>query len=311
MAIADASKTKLSSIVEVTAGTTPATPTFLEKRFTGGSGLKHTQNYVTSNEIRADRNVSDIVRVGRMSEAAYDFELSYGGYDDWLEGLLQGTWTTNVLENGVTPKFFTVEEIFDTSTGSDDQYKRSSGMAVNTLSLSITAGEIVTGNWGLMGFGTPTLAQSIISGATYTAPNSNEVITASNDFGDLSITGITSPKIQSINLSITNNLRNQPVVGSIDPTGIGSGRFVVTGDITMYFENAEAYDIFLANTYTDLAFRLGGASSLKYDFSIPRIKFTDASVAAAGNDTDVPLTLQFGATYDSTDTHALEITRTA
>lgn len=311
MAIADASKTTLSSIAEVTAGTTPSTPTFLKKRFTGGSGLQVVQNFITSNEIRGDRNISDRVRVGRMTQASYDFELAYGGYDDWLESLLQGAWTTNVLENGTTTKSFTVEEIFDTSSGSDDQYKRAPGMYVNTMSLLITAGQIVTGNFSLMGFGVPSLAQAIISGATYTEPNSNEIITASNDFGNLAVTGLTSPKVQSINLSITNNMRDQAVIGSIDPTGIGSGRFDVTGDITVYFENEEAYDIFLANTYTDLAFRLGGASSKKYDFSLPRIKFTEASVAAAGNDTDVPLTLSFGATYDSSDGHALEITRTA
>jgi hypothetical protein len=309
--IADASRTTLASVAEVTAGTTPSTPTMQKMRFTGGSGLQVVQDFVTSNEIRPDRNIPDRVRVGRRTEASYNFEASYGTYDEWLESLLQSSWSTNTIANGVTSKFFTLEEIFQTDTGSaTDQYKRAPGMQVNTMTLAIQANQIVTGSFGLIGFGVPTLSQAPVSGATYNDPNDNPVLSASNDFGSLTATGLTSPKVQSINLSITNNLRSQPVVGSIDGVGIGSGRFDVTGDITMYFENDEAYDLFLANTYTDLTFRIGGASTLKYVFTLPKIKFTEASLAAAGNDTDVPLTLQFGAVYDSSEGHALEIVRT-
>lgn len=307
MTIADSSKFQLAHIAEVTAGTTPATPTFLKDRITGG-GMQAVQEFVTSNEIRSDRQITDRVRVGRMSEGTYNFEMSYGSFDDWLESLFQNSWSTNVLENGVTPKFFSIEELYE--TGATDNYKRFAGVSVNTMSLELSAGGIVTGSFGVMGFGEPTMAQAIISGATYTDPNTNSVLTASNDFGDLTITGLTSPKIQSISLNVTNNLRQQPVVGDIDGVGLGSGRFDVTGSITMYFENDEAYDIFLANTYTDLAFRIGGASTLKYDVSIPNIKFTSASIEAAGNDTDVPVTLEFGAVRDASQDHTIQITRT-
>jgi hypothetical protein len=243
-----------------------------------------------------------------MSEGTYNFEMSYGSFDDWLESLFQSTWSTNVLANGVTPKFFTFEELYE--TGATDQYRRFAGAAINTMSLELTAGSIVTGSFSVMAFGEPTLAQTAIASSTYTDPNTNPVLTASNDFGNLTITGLTSPKVQSISLNITNNLRPQPVVGDIDGIGLGSGRFDVTGSITMYFENEEAYDIFLANTYTDLAFRIGGASTLKYDVSIPNVKFTSASIEAAGNDTDVPITLEFGAVRDASQDHTIEITRT-
>lgn len=309
MAIADASQTQVSYVAESTAGTTPATPTLLKQRITGGGGMQAIQDFVTSNEVRADRMVSDVARVGRRSEGSYGFELSYGTFDDWLESLFQGAWSSDVLENGSTQSYFTVEEKLE--TGGTDNYKRFAGVQVNTMSLNIQAGSIVTGTFGLVGFGEPTMAQAAISGSSYTDANTNAVITASNDFGDLAITGLTSPKIQAISLNITNNLRLQPVVGDIDAAGVGSGRFQVSGSVTMYFENADAYDIFLANTYTDLAFRLGGASSEKYDFSLPRLKFTSAGLPIEGNDTDVPLTLEFTAVYDSTDGHAIEVTRTA
>jgi hypothetical protein len=307
MTIADSSQFRLAHIAESTAGTTPSTPTLLVDRVTGG-GMQTIQDYITSNEIRSDRQVTDRVRVGRRSEGTYNFELSYGSFDDWMESLFQSTWSTNVLENGVTRKYFTFEETFE--CGATDQYKRFTGVQVNDMSLSISANSIVTGSFGLMGFGTPSLAQAAIASSTYTAANTNPVLSASNDFASFAMTSVTSPKIQALNLNITNNLRNQPVVGDIDPVGQGSGRFEVTGSITMYFENNEAYDLFLANTYTDLSFSVGGASTLKYDVSIPNIKFTSASIEAAGNDTDVPITLDFGAVRDASQDHTIEITRT-
>lgn len=307
MTIADGSRFQLAHVAETVAGTTPTTPTLLKDRVTGG-GMRAVQDFITSNEIRPDRQITDRVRVGRRSEGTYNFELSYGSFDDWLESLFQDAWDTNVLTNGTTEKFFTMEELYE--TGSTDQYKRFPGTMVNTMSLDISAGSIVTGSFGMIGFGAPILAQAAIGSSTYTDPNDNPVLSASNDFGNLTMTSVTSPKIQSIALNINNNVRHQPVVGSIDSTGLGSGRFDVTGSITMYFENNEAYDLFLANTYTDLSFRLGGASTLKYDIVIPNIKFTAASIEAAGNDTDVPLTLDFGAVRDASQDYTVQITRT-
>lgn len=307
MAIAESSKFRLASIAESTPGTTPSTPAFDIIRNTGGSGLKIVQDYVTSNEININRNITDRARVARRTEANYDFELSYGALDTWFESVLQGTWSTNVLENGTTAKFLTVEEFYE--MGATDQFKRAPGMSVNTMSLSIQAGQIVTGSAGLTGFGAPEVAQAIVTSATYNAAPTNTVLTASNDFASLAITGLTSPKIQSINLSMTNNDFSRPVVGSIDGVQTGSGQFDLNGDITMYFEDEDALDIFLADTYTDLSFSVGGASELKYDVVIPRIKFMDESMPKSNN-SDVPLTLQFGATLDSGDGYAIEITRT-
>ena len=307
MTIADVNKTTFSFIAETTPGATPATPVFTKTRSTGGQGIKFNQQFVTSNEIRADRNIADRVRVSRNTSVDYDFELSYGTFDAFLEGLLQNTWLTNVLENGITPKYFTIEEIYE--LGATDEYKRAAGVAVNTMSLAVQANSIVTGSVGMIGFGTPTVAQAIITGATYTDVNDNPILSASTNFASFAVTGLTSPKVQSLNLSINNNLREQPVAGSIDGVGIGSGQFDVTGDMTLYFENSDALDIFLADTATDLAFSLGGASDLKYDFSLPRIKVLDESMPKT-NTADLPITLQFGATYDSADGHTLEITRT-
>lgn len=302
----DSSQTQIAAVVESTYGTTPATPAFTKQRFTGES-LKAARQNVTSSEIRADRNVTDLIQVGGAAEGGLDFELSYGAFDAFLESALFGAWSTNVLKNGVAQKSFTLEKLFE--SGATDQYFRYTGSVVNTMSLNVRAQEIVTGSFGFMCKGS-SLAQTAITDSTYDDAVANDVMNAASDFASLSVTGTTSPAIMGITLNINNNLRQKPVVGSIDSYGLGAGRFQVTGSIEAYFENEEMMDMFLAGTATDLSFKLGGASEKNYVFDIPKLKFDDAEVFAGGNDQDVMARLNFVGLYDSSDDCTLKITRT-
>lgn len=301
----DSSQTRIAYIEESTYGTTPATPTLLEQRFTSESLNANIENIV-SNEIRADRNVADTIQVGQNAGGAVDFELSYGTFDDWLESLMYGTWSSNVLKNGNTQKSFTIEKTFE--AGATDQYHRFTGAIANTLSLSMQTQQIVTGSFGFLAKGAST-AQAAIAGSSYTGANTNPVINAATNFGSLSITGISSIDLTQLNLNITNNLRQQQVIGSLDSRGVGAGRFEVTGDMTMYFENEEAYDLFINSTETDLTFVLGGDTTKKYTFEIAKVKFETGEVVAGGNDQDVFVNLSFRGLYDGTD-NTLKITRT-
>lgn len=302
----DSSLTQLAYVTEVTEGTTPATPAFTIARYTSES-LKPNIQHVSSNEIRADGNVSDLNQVGSTAAGNVEFELSYGSFDDWLESLLRSTWSTNVLKNGVTPKAFTLEKLFE--AGATDQYHRFTGARANTMSLAIRANEIVKGSFGFMAR-TMTSAQAAIASSTYTPANTNPIINAASNFASLTMTGVTSPEITSLNLSINSNTRHQPVVGSLGAKGIGQGRFEVTGDLEAYFSTNDMYDLFMAGTATNLSFRLGGASTKKYDFSMGNVKFTDGEVLAGGNDQDVMARMQFQAIYYGSDAASLKITRT-
>lgn len=299
------SQTRLAYVTESTYGTTPATPVFLNQRFTAESLNANVQNIV-SNEIRADRSVTDLIQVGSASGGSVDFELSYGSFDTWLESLMYSTWASNILKNGNTEKSFTIEKTFE--AGATDQYHRFTGCVVNSMSLAVQSQQIVTGSFDFLAKGASS-AQAIISGATYTAANTNDVINAGANFANLAVTGVTSPAITSLNLSITNNIRQQPVIGSIQSRGLTAGRFEVTGDMTVYFANQELYELFLAGTSTDLVFDLGGASSKKYRFTIAKLKFEKCEIVAGGNDQDVMVKVSFRGLYDGTD-NTLKITRT-
>lgn len=299
------SQTRLAHITEVTYGTTPASPAFQIDRFTAESLNANIEN-VVSNEIRADRNVTDLIQVGSSAGGKVDFELSYGSFDDFLESLMYGAWSTNVLKNANTQKSFTLEKTFE--GGATDQYHRFTGCVANSLSLAIQAKQIVTGSFEFLAKGFST-AQAIIASATYTAANANPVINAAANFASLTMTGVTAPAITALNINITNNLRQQEVVGSIQSKGLTAGRFEVTGDMTVYFENAELYDLFIAGTAANLSFSIGGASTKKYAFSIGNLKFESVEIVAGGNDQDVMAKVKFRGLFNGTD-NTLQITRT-
>ena len=305
MATAETSQTRVAFIKEATYGVTPVAPAFTKMRYTGDS-LKHNRQNVTSNEIRPDRNVADLIQVSGGAQGSVNYELSYGSFDAFIEAALCSAWASDEISNGTARTSFTLEKTFE--QGATDTFVRYTGMMVNTMSLNIQTQQIVTGAIGFMGKG-GSVGSAIIAGATYADSPTNQVMNAGMNFAALSITGAGTPKLTGLTLELNNNARMQPVVGSIDSLGVGLGRFVLTGTATMYFENKDAYELFLAGTATDLTFSIGGAADHKYIFTIPKLKFSDGDVPVQGNDQDVILTLPFQGLYDPTLGATLHVER--
>lgn len=84
----------LRRVAESTWGVTPATPTLLPLRFTSES-LNYNADFITSEEIRADRMTPDTIQVSSSAAGDINGEWSYGSYDDLIEAALYGTWTTS------------------------------------------------------------------------------------------------------------------------------------------------------------------------------------------------------------------------
>lgn len=304
MAIGDSSQTRVALVPEVTLGTTPATPTFVNHRYNSET-LKINRGNVTSDEIREDGNVTDLIQVSGAAAGGLSGEMSYGTNDLILESALGGAWSTNVLTNAQAISGFTIEKTIE--LGATDAYLRHTGMVANTFGLNVRANQIVTWNSDFLGLGGST-DTAIITGATYTAANTKAVLSAGTGFASLSAGG-TTPIITGLTLNTTRNLRQQQQAGSLDAAGIGTGRFVVTGEIDAYFENATLYDLFLAGTASALSFNIGTETNEKYTFSVPKIKFSDGEVLAGGNDQDMMVRLPYQGIYDSGIGGTLRITR--
>lgn len=87
-------RVRISKVRESTFGTTPATPAFKAIRQTNSS-LALNPKTVESNEIRSDRQVTDLILVGYEAGGDIGIEMSFKTMDDYLEEALQSTWVSN------------------------------------------------------------------------------------------------------------------------------------------------------------------------------------------------------------------------
>ena len=306
MAFATGANRRVAYVPETAYDTVPATPSFKTLRTTGG-GLRTTKGVATSQEVRADRNIADEILTGLDVTGSYPFEFSYGSFDDLLEGALFGAWATNVLKNGVTRKSFTFEETL--TVGGTDHFRRFSGVMVNSLSLDMASRELVTGSVELMGI-REALDNAIVTGATYAAPATSAVMSASASIANLVVTGLgAAPPIRSLSLQIANNLRTRPVVGDKYSAEHGEGMCEVTGTIEAFFKDNDALQQVLDHASGSLSFTIGHVANQKYTITLPKIIFGDADVPGAGQNDDVMISLPFRAVFDTAEACSIKITR--
>lgn len=303
-AMADGSQ--LAYIKEATWGTTPATPAWQIMRLTGES-LKVTRETKTSAEITPERDVMDHIQVAGGAAGGFNFELSYGAYDAILESLMYNEWETNVLKNGVlqVPLSFEKKLLIGEDTYS---YLRYTGMIANSMSLNVSANDVITGSFDFLGKG-GSVAAAAIASSTYLDATTEDVINATSHIGALTFGSFTSPKILSVSLNVSNNLMTAPVLGSLDSGDIGAGRFDVSGSIEVYFQNSDIYAAFLAATASSLTMTLGATTGKKYTIALPKIKFSDAEIYASAQNSYVMCSVPFQAIYDSVSECTMQITR--
>lgn len=307
MTVADGSQTRLADVTEVTIGTTPATPAFQVMRY-ASSDVRLVKQTEIPDEIRADRNVASIVDVGRMVQGNINTLLSYGTYDVWLERLLASSWAADVLKNGIADKAGTLEWTYE--QGATDTYIRTTGNRWNTLDLQLTARQSVRANWGIMGITSPAPTSAIIAGATYAAATTTPVLNAGLNVGALAITGMANaPKVQAMNLRITNNVYQNDVLGQYFPHSHGLGRFEVSGSMTTLFENLDTYNAILAHDDIAIAITLGATTLQKYTIALPKVKLMDGGPVVGGNGRAVILEVPFQAYYDSVSAASMSVTR--
>jgi len=117
MAIANAVRTEIAQITEVTQGVTPATPTLKVVRAIG-KNLNLTKNTLTSAEVRADRNISDLRHGFNRVEGSLGYEMSIGSHDDIYEAVLGGTWAAVTVSGTPDIGATASTNIFTRSAGS-------------------------------------------------------------------------------------------------------------------------------------------------------------------------------------------------
>jgi len=91
--MANGSRHSMRYVAESTYGTTPATPAFKPIRHTSTT-LGLSKESLQSEEIRDDRQIADFRHGAYQVGGDINIELSFASFDDLLEAVLLGTWTS-------------------------------------------------------------------------------------------------------------------------------------------------------------------------------------------------------------------------
>lgn len=305
MTFAVNNKLRVAIVPETVFNTIPSTPTFQTLRVTKPSGGVTKQTF-TSEQFDGTRYGRKNYLTGVDVGPSYDFEMSYGTFDALLAAVMRGSWSTNILKDGATAASFAIEEA---DTGGTSTFVRYTGCFPDEMSLSFASRKEITGSVKFFGMGQAS-DSSAISGATYTAATTTDVMTSGVAVGAMSVSGLTDqPIIKSIDLSIKNGLGAREELGnlySLEPT---SSPIVIEAQMMVYFQTIELYQAIMAHDVAAISFQSGLASGSKYQFDIPAGRFMNFDRQRTDLRQDQMLNLTVRAEYDPTEACTLKITR--
>ena len=381
--MSDSSRVTFRRLKEVSFGVTPASA-MTNTRFTGES-LGFNIETEVSNEIRGDRQIPDLIRVGAEAAGDMEFELSGDTYDDFFESVLYsaafpavdtitamtisaataddsfndsgsgfptfavGEWirvkgfvdpanngffkvltpvTTakllvdanlvveavgpsitideSTIRNGVVRSSYSLEKEFVDIT----QFLSYTGMIPGTMDLEVAAGAILTGSFGFLGLASARGVATIGTGAPVVA-TATDVMNAVDNISlirEFAFASDLTVDVQSVSLSVDNNLRPIDAIGTLGHVDVGAGRSTITGNINIYFSDGTMYDEYLNDVPSKLAFAAEKGTEA-YLFELPRIEFTSSEVVAGSIDEDVMVNADFQAVREPTDDYTIQISK--
>ncbi|WP_319798325.1 phage tail tube protein [Nitrobacter sp.] len=304
----DSANKQTAVVSEVTLGTTPATPAFLLLRDSRVTGAPQ-RNDKRSPERRADRMAANmttgLVTYQKTIEMPW---VRDAGLDVLWASLFCGTWATNVLKNASTRQPFTLEEKYAGS--GTTPYRRLPGNLVDSCAINFSNGNPGTLQFGLRAIGPEAMQGTAISGATYAVPAPGNDPSTPADILVNSAFGLTTPKVMSLQMTVSNNMEDRYGWGSAQPYDLGLGAFDVTGQIQFYFSQASDYSTFMTRqSGLTLDLTIGAVANAKDRLVLPKCDVYNPNVDDPGQSGANTVTLNFLARYDSTSTAAVTLTR--
>ncbi len=295
-------------VPEVTLGTTPATPGFLNLRTISIDGDPERPNERSPERVYHGQATNMYQGLARFPKT-FNLPFARDAATDLLwSSLFNAAWATNVLKNGQTPVGFTLEEKYE--GGATDPYRRISGMLVDSATIAFA----MDGQPGRLNFiargRDETTATAAISGATYAdpTPGYDPVTMAEVAVGNLF--SVTSPIVQSLNLQISNSLQERYGAGSAKPVRHGRGWFDVRGTAEFDLSAAADYSTF-ATRQQGLAFdiTIGSVTNYKDKLEVMKADVWNPNLRDPGVTGTHTVMLNFMARYNAADTAAIKLTR--
>ena len=303
MPFSPGARTRLSYIAEATYGTTPsATPVYAQIPFNTHS-LDLQKQRVQSEMITSDRMRSVDRHGNKAVSGDITVEMRPADYDWLLEGVMFGTFASDVLNTGTTIKSYSIQDAaLDIS-----QFRTFEGVMVNTMAMSLAPNAITTATFGLVGQDM-VQAATAPAGSTYTAYSTNEPFDSFS--GSITEGGSAIAIVSSLDFTLNNNLSPTYVLGSAVTPQMQFGMSTLEGTMTVYYQDAVLITKFLNETESSLSIVLDDRVAGKtYTLLMPRIKINGAAVPVANPESRL-ITVPFVALKDSSTGTQFRITRT-
>ncbi len=214
------------------------------------------------------------------------------------------------ITNGTTATSFSIEKQFNDLS---NEFHVALGCMIAGGAINMTAGEILTGSFEIMGKSMEAETATIMG--TPTAAPTGDVMNAVENFIGVYVGGYAAAnklKTRDIKMTIANNLRERVNLGDLGPDSIGAGEFDVTGTFQSYFSASSAYfNTFTANSYTSLAICVKDASGNIYVFELPSVKWSKVAATAQAKNGDTMNDCAFMTRKDPTAGYTFRIYRIA
>jgi len=278
----------------------------------------------TNSAINLDHNAYNpgffLTRCVDPAEDTYNHEKNFGsrrlindgasGHEDGMLKVPAGvvvhelTCGTKDIKYSLLKKFGGVEN--------EDLYQEFKHIAVNTLSLSVQIGAIVTGSFGLMGNNNPKLMTEDVARANFGGEDTDRFVdgvTTGNSFienlpvkstdtdqftsreGDLWINGKNITFATNLTLELNNGLEKKFAIFVKDAISTQPLSLDVTGDLTTYLvegESDELYNSGIDDETNEIIFQFQNKEKdpdFIYLFQIFETKIGDQNLSASGADT--------------------------
>lgn len=308
--MSDTNRVGLKYVPEATIGITPVnSANWKTIRYTGESLLP---NYGTkqSEQIRDDRERSDVVQTSATISGGINYELSGITLDDFLEAVLGGTWTADVLKTGVVKRSFSIEKSFgDLLAGNKfDVFK---GMRIGELNLELAYDEIAKGSMTFAGTGVADSATSAVGAGSVAAATTTSPFNGTVDVIAVEIDGVASSLyFNKLSLALNANLRGKTAIGGKFPFDQGYGSAGVQLSATAYFDNRSIEDKVRSGAPFSMGFNISDGT-YGYEILLPRAFSSQrGGLAATGLNADVFQELTISGAIDATAGSSIVITRT-
>lgn len=272
MTIAQGARSQLLHKTQSALGTL-ATGNYTKLRF-NSHDLHLMKGTVEGAEIRADREIQDYRHTTRNVEGPIEVDLVDNDHETLIASMMFNPWDTTLISIGITPQYLSIED------GALDigRYQMFKDCLVSRGTFKFEPAQVIKASFDLVGTGMTLSAAT--GGGTAVAPSNTQPYDSMNAaiYDTVEESGAEIANISSIDLTVDNGARPIFAVGQTSAIGIEFGRGKVTGNMTIFYEDANWPNRFLNEIERALVINVTDPTGNALEFRMDRIKVGGANI---------------------------------